>query len=208
MQTHGNEALKRGVQLRKKFFVLEAVACYTRGLEVQPRSPALLAVLHSNRAQAHLKLGNNRRALEDGMAAVQHDPTATKVLQAHSCTCSPALLSVLHSNRAQAHLKLGNNRKAREDGMAAVHHDCTATKVLHMQLCAHSNRAQAHLKLGNNRKALEDGMVAVQHDRTATKVPHACSFVCSTMCGKQTNLWLHVLTCFVASGEVLVHLAA
>ena len=82
---HGNDALKRGVQLRKKFFVLEAVACYTRGLEARPQAPALLAALHSNRAQAHLRLGNSRKALEDGQAAVQHDPAAAKVSSKQYC---------------------------------------------------------------------------------------------------------------------------
>ena len=67
------------MQLRKKFFVLEAVACYTRGLEAEPQDAKLVAVLHSNRAQAHLRLGNNRSALGDGLAAVKHDPTAPKV---------------------------------------------------------------------------------------------------------------------------------
>ena len=78
VQSQGNDAYKRGVQLRKKYFILEAVECYSRGLEVPPESTSLKSMLHSNRAQAHLKLSNNRKALEDSLVAIKLDQSASK----------------------------------------------------------------------------------------------------------------------------------
>ena len=90
-QEQGNEAFKRAVQLEKvkkrggqggkanpQFFLREAVTKYTAGIEACPEEePRLLALLLSNRAQCHLKLGNNRTALTDCYAALgvdSHDP--------------------------------------------------------------------------------------------------------------------------------------
>ena len=72
------------MQLRKKYFIQEAVTNYTQGLAVSPGDLGLRSLLHSNRAQAHLKLGNNRKALEDGLAAIKLDGTAVKVSQVPS----------------------------------------------------------------------------------------------------------------------------
>lgn len=40
-QNQGNEALKRGMQLRKKFYLREAVGLYTRGLDMRCRCAAI-----------------------------------------------------------------------------------------------------------------------------------------------------------------------
>ena len=37
LQNQGNEALRRGVQLRKKFYLREAEGLYTRGLDMRCR---------------------------------------------------------------------------------------------------------------------------------------------------------------------------
>ena len=71
VQDQGNDALKRGLQLKKKFYLREALNLYTKGLEMGSTLPGLLSALHSNRAQAHLLLENYRRALEDSLAATR-----------------------------------------------------------------------------------------------------------------------------------------
>ncbi|KAK9907556.1 hypothetical protein WJX75_005927 [Coccomyxa subellipsoidea] len=67
----GNDALKRGLQLKKKFYLREAVDLYTKGLGMGSSLPELLSMLHSNRAQAHLLLENYRNALEDSQEAMK-----------------------------------------------------------------------------------------------------------------------------------------
>lgn len=79
VQGQGNDALKRGLQLKKKFYLREAVTLYTKGLEMGSSLPSLLSILHSNRAQAHLILENFRSALEDSQEATQLDPGNLKV---------------------------------------------------------------------------------------------------------------------------------
>ena len=79
MQGQGNDALKRGMQLKKKFYLREAVDLYTKGLDMRATLPQLLSVLHSNRAHAHTVLGNWRNALQDSQKAVQLDAANVKV---------------------------------------------------------------------------------------------------------------------------------
>lgn len=78
-QTRGNEALKTGLKLRKKFYFREASIAYTKGLEEHCGSRSIDAILLSNRAQVHLILGNDRNALEDGLAAMNLDDSNLKV---------------------------------------------------------------------------------------------------------------------------------
>ena len=80
MQGQGNDALKRGMQLKKKFYLREAVELYTKGLDMGSALPHLLSVLHCNRAQAHIMLGNWRNALQDSQRAVQLDAHNLKVV--------------------------------------------------------------------------------------------------------------------------------
>ena len=80
VQDQGNDALKRGLQLKKKFYLREALNLYTKGLEMGSTLPGLLSVLHSNRAQAHLLLENYRRALEDSLAATGLQESNLKVI--------------------------------------------------------------------------------------------------------------------------------
>ena len=77
-QNQGNDALKRGLQLKKKFYLREALGLYTRGLDLKCRDAALASALFSNRAQAHLLLGNNRSALDDALTALRADTTNVK----------------------------------------------------------------------------------------------------------------------------------
>lgn len=78
-QHQGNEALKTGLKLRKKFYFREASIAYTKGLDEQCGSKSIDAILLSNRAQVHLILGNDRNALEDGLAAMKLDDSNLKV---------------------------------------------------------------------------------------------------------------------------------
>ena len=75
----GNEALQRGTQLKRTFFLREALSAYSDAISAKPQDSKLLAILHSNRAQAHLVLGNNRSALDDSTSALRHDPGLLKV---------------------------------------------------------------------------------------------------------------------------------
>jgi hypothetical protein len=79
VQVQGNDALKRGLQLKKRFFIREAINLYTKGLEMGSNQQRLLSILHSNRSQAHLLLENNRNALEDGLKAIDLDAANLKV---------------------------------------------------------------------------------------------------------------------------------
>ena len=50
-QARGNDAFKRGVQLRKKFYLREAADLYTQGLACDSGDAAVDAVLYANRAE-------------------------------------------------------------------------------------------------------------------------------------------------------------
>ena len=113
MQGQGNDALKRGVQLKKRFYLREAVDLYTKGLDMGATLPELLSILHSNRAHAHSVLGNWRNALQDSQEAVQLDSGNLKVFLQPSisssrhgrhmlrCSCHAAAKAVLgHITRA------------------------------------------------------------------------------------------------------------
>lgn len=81
MQRQGNDALKQGLAIRKKFYLRKAVEHYTAGIGVGVDDGQLNSVLHANRAQAELKLGNSRNAMCDALRAVQLDPDNMKVPQ-------------------------------------------------------------------------------------------------------------------------------
>lgn len=51
LQVQGNDSLKRGLQLRKKFYLRQAQEQYSQGLAVQCGDSAVDGVLYSNRAQ-------------------------------------------------------------------------------------------------------------------------------------------------------------
>ena len=86
LKVQGNDALARGLQLGKRFYVAEAVKLYTQALGLiaglegteEEGLPALRVALLSNRAQAHLTLRNDRSALADATAATAADPAAVK----------------------------------------------------------------------------------------------------------------------------------
>ncbi len=80
MQEQGNELFKRGLQLKKKFFLQQAIVKYSEGLNIDnlPRGPVMSTLL-SNRAQVHLRLLNHRSALEDAQKAIEVDETNVKV---------------------------------------------------------------------------------------------------------------------------------
>eukprot|EP00891_Asterochloris_glomerata_P002794 jgi/Astpho2/2794/gw1.00050.278.1_t len=77
-KTQGNDALRTGLKVRKKFYLREAVTAYTKGLELKCSHVKLNAQLLCNRAHVHLQLGNNKSALEDGMQAAALDSTNFK----------------------------------------------------------------------------------------------------------------------------------
>ena len=89
LQGQGNDALKRGVQLKKRFYLREAVDLYTKGLDMGATLPELLSILHSNRAHAHSVLGNWRNALQDSQKAVQLDSGNLKVPEAFPLPLTP-----------------------------------------------------------------------------------------------------------------------
>lgn len=80
MQEQGNEDFKRGLQLKKKYFLQQALVKYSEGLKV-PGLPQgfVMSTILSNRAQVHLRLMNNRSALEDALSALKADDSNVKV---------------------------------------------------------------------------------------------------------------------------------
>lgn len=92
VQEQGNDLFKRGLQLNKKYFVQQAIVKYTEGLKID-RLPqgATKSMLHGNRAQAHLRILNNRSALEDAVTALSIDSSNVKVRQ--PAGFPPSLLS-------------------------------------------------------------------------------------------------------------------
>jgi hypothetical protein len=81
LQVQGNDLYTKAVKLqtKNKFYVRKAVEAYSKGIALHCADSNLVSVLHSNRAQAHLRLGNYRAALEDAMAASKEDPNNPKV---------------------------------------------------------------------------------------------------------------------------------
>lgn len=109
LQDQGNEDFKRGLQLKKKFFVQQALVKYTEGLKIQGlRKGHVMSTLLSNRSQAQLRLLNNRSALEDAIAAIELDGTNVKVVrQPHRfeicqplCRCEWILTNNSNSRRS------------------------------------------------------------------------------------------------------------
>lgn len=90
------------MQLKKKFYLREAVTLYTKGLDMDATLPELLSVLHSNRAQAHAVLSNWRSALQDSQKALQLDAANLKVRPLPYCDdCSCCVGCCCHICRPQ-----------------------------------------------------------------------------------------------------------
>lgn len=73
-QEKGNEFVKMG----KKYYK-DAVDCYTRAIDQKSMDAMSTSVLYANRAQVHLLLGNNRRALVDAQQALELNKANLKV---------------------------------------------------------------------------------------------------------------------------------
>ena len=72
-KNQGNACYRIGKTMHK-----DALAFYTKGLDMKCTSNALNSVLYSNRAAIQLELGNFRNAIEDCLKAIQLDPTMIK----------------------------------------------------------------------------------------------------------------------------------
>ena len=81
MQDQGNELFKRGVQLNKRYYLQQAIVKYSEGLGLLKAQggSSLASTLRSNRAQTHLRLANNRSALNDALAALDISQDNAKV---------------------------------------------------------------------------------------------------------------------------------
>ena len=97
------------MQLKKKFYLREAVGLYTKGLDMGSALPQLLSVLHSNRAQAHIMLNNWRNALQDSQRAVQLDAHNLKVAL-HPFT-PLARKGVLQGTSSPGYVQLGDSNR-------------------------------------------------------------------------------------------------
>ena len=60
LQHQGNDALKQGLAVRKKFYIRKAVDHYSEGIAAGADDSALNSMLHSNRAQAGWRNTNVR----------------------------------------------------------------------------------------------------------------------------------------------------
>lgn len=68
-----------GLKVSNKHVLRDAIEFYSRGVALKCSDAALHSLLLGNRAQAHLTLGNWRRALDDAQDAVKCDPENVKV---------------------------------------------------------------------------------------------------------------------------------
>ncbi len=113
----GNEAFREGKFQR-------AVEAYTRSLGYEPAAPLVL----SNRAEAHLRLKDNRRALEDATAALKLLPGHVKTLlrRGRAAVACGRLREAMADLTAAMQLEPDNKRvaaelrKAREQRRAAM----------------------------------------------------------------------------------------
>ncbi|MCO5580684.1 hypothetical protein L7F22_034554 [Adiantum nelumboides] len=74
LKEKGNEFVKLG----KKYYK-DAIDCYTRAIQQKSMDAATTSTLYGNRAQVHLLLGNNRRALDDAQQAIHMNKANVKV---------------------------------------------------------------------------------------------------------------------------------
>ncbi|KAH7316173.1 hypothetical protein KP509_21G081100 [Ceratopteris richardii] len=65
LKEKGNEYVKLG----KKYYK-DAIDCYSRAIQQKSMDAVNTSILHANRAQVHLLLGNNRHALDDAQQAI------------------------------------------------------------------------------------------------------------------------------------------
>ncbi|GBG63184.1 hypothetical protein CBR_g36953 [Chara braunii] len=72
-QEQGNRLLKKGHN-----FYREALKLYTQAISQKSSIDANSSIYYANRAQVNLLLGNNRRAFEDAVQAVKHNPENVK----------------------------------------------------------------------------------------------------------------------------------
>eukprot|EP00884_Botryococcus_braunii_P014826 jgi/Botrbrau1/23344/Bobra.0051s0004.1 len=74
-RVQGNEQLTNALKLAKnrKFYIRKAVETYSKGIAVSSADKGVVSILHSNRAQAQLKLENYRAALHDCLKAISAD---------------------------------------------------------------------------------------------------------------------------------------
>ncbi|PNH04314.1 Tetratricopeptide repeat protein 4 [Tetrabaena socialis] len=84
-KTQGNNKLRlaqsdKADPAARRTLLRDAVQFYTTGLDVKSGRASLNSVLHANRAQVHLLLGNYRKALEDTTAATALDPSNVKAI--------------------------------------------------------------------------------------------------------------------------------
>ena len=83
-QEHGNASLRIGLTAKKKFYLRRARDEYSKALQAiagltSPEGLRMRALVHSNRAQTSLLLGNNREALTEATIALRLDPGLVKV---------------------------------------------------------------------------------------------------------------------------------
>lgn len=79
--------LKEGDNEYSKGEADNAVHFYTEGLQVNCKDIQVNAVLYSNRAAAHLLLGNYQEALDDATVSVQLEPTFIKAIETGASAC-------------------------------------------------------------------------------------------------------------------------
>lgn len=122
----GNEALKFK---KNKIYIRMAVQHYTLALQEPIQNMSLRSILHSNRAQAALFLGNFRQALMDSEESVRLNPgnekgwfraarSAYELEEFDRCDhfCRQGLLQVKDSAELRALLESAENRKIVELG--------------------------------------------------------------------------------------------
>ncbi|XP_078380053.1 uncharacterized protein LOC144662998 [Oculina patagonica] len=79
--------LEDGNKEYKKKQAYNAIYFFTEGIQVNCKDDNLNAKLYSNRATAHLHLGNYQKTLNDATAAVELEPTFVKAIERGASAC-------------------------------------------------------------------------------------------------------------------------
>ena len=142
-QVQGNDALKRGLQLRKKFYLRQAQELYSQGLAVHCGEAALDAVLFANRAQARPAAAQpacrREASLSQPICLLQRAPgqcpapcgLCSKPAWDAWTLCTWREWRGAHESwvHSQVELQLGNDRNALTDSVAALRLDSSQVKV-------------------------------------------------------------------------------
>ena len=166
-QVQANDALKRGMQLKKAFYVLEGVGLYNEALALLAPSVERATgddFVDERRGGGGGGAGSSSAAsASDAAVDAKKESAAAKeaATAAAAAAAAPATPPQPHSSAAAA--------AAAAADASPSYPPPTPEEIAAMRATLLSNRAQAHLALGNDRRALADALSATKIDPQMTK---------------------------------------